>query len=182
MSEDLKGFGAIWEDMVAYAETLRAWQPGDGNYWCRAEGLAPNLMGLSEIGIKVLGDGRYKTLISSMAATFKRWGKRWLKYGSVAGWFAYFLKTESGQVLLPQGVKQLAAVVQSLPDGDWQHHGLGEFFTDVVSLCWKTRQEDIEKDADLRDAFLRLLTALAARQIPEALHLRSKASEVLVAS
>ena len=37
---------------------------------------------------------------------FGQWGSRWLKYGSAAGWFAYFLHTESGQVLLPQGVKQ----------------------------------------------------------------------------
>src|SRR5689334_12476603 len=46
---DHKGYAAIWQDMVAYAETLPAWQPGDGNYWCRAERLAVNLLGLSEI-------------------------------------------------------------------------------------------------------------------------------------
>jgi hypothetical protein len=88
-----------------------------------------------------------------MAPTFERWGDRWLKYASAAGWFAYFLKTESGQVLLPQGIKQLAAVVESLPDRDWQHHDLGGFFTEVLSLCWKTRQTDIERDDGLRDAF-----------------------------
>ncbi len=81
------------------------------------------------------------------------------KYGSAAAWFAYFLRTESGQVLLPQGVKQLASVVESLLDRDWQHHGLGGLFTEVLSLCWKTRQKDIEKDDGLRDAFLRRLTA-----------------------
>lgn len=127
----------------------------------------------------MLGDGKYKALISSMAATFERWGNRWLRYASAAGWFAYFLKTDSGQVLLPQGVKQLAVVVESLPDRDWQQHSLGEFFTDVLSLCWKNRQQDIEKDNEFRDAFLRLLTALCARQIPEALNLRNKVSEVL---
>ncbi len=114
-----------------------------------------------------------------MAATFERWGRRWLKYGSAAGWFAYFLRTDSGQVLLPQGVKQLAAVVESLPDRDWHHHGLGGLFTEVLSLCWKTHQKDIEKDNELRDAFFRLLTALCARQIPEALNLRNKVSELL---
>ena len=34
-------------------------------------------------------------------------------------------------------------------------------------------------DASLREAFLRLLTALCARQIPEALHLGAKVSEIL---
>ena len=36
-------------------------------------------------------------------------------------------------------------------------------FTEVLSLRWKTRQKDIEKDNALRDSFLRLLTALSAR-------------------
>jgi len=179
VSEDLNGFGAIWQDMIAYTETLPAWQPNEGNYWSRAEGLAVHLMGLSEIGIKVLGEEKFKTLISSMAAAFGRWGSRWLKYGSAAGWFAYFLRTESGQVLLPQGVKQLAAVAESVPDDDWHRHGLGGLFTEVLSLCWKTRQQDIEKDPALRGAFLRLLTALCARQIPEALNLRNKVSELM---
>jgi hypothetical protein len=138
-------------------------------------------MGLSEVGIRVLGDAKYKAIISSMTPTFE-WGDRWLKYSSAAGWFSYFLKTESGQVLLPQGVKQLAAVVQSLPDRDWQHHDPGSIFTEVLSLCWKQRQRDVEKDASLRDAFFHLLAALCARQIPESLHLRSKVSEILVAS
>jgi hypothetical protein len=179
VSEDQKGYAAIWQDMVAYAETLPAWQPGDGNYWCRAESLAVNLMGLSEIGVPVLGDARHKELISSMAATFERWGNRWLKYGSGAGWFAYFLRTESGQVLLPQGVKQLAKIVGSLPDREWQHHGLGGLFTEVLSLCWKHRQKDVQKDAELQAAFLNILTVLCARDIPEALHLRTKVSEIL---
>jgi hypothetical protein len=180
ISNDLEGFAKLWQDMIAYAETLPAWQPNDGSYWCRAEGLAVHLMGLSQIGIRVLGDTKYKALISSMALTFESWGNRWLRFGSAAGWFAYFLKTESGQVLLPQGIKQLAAVVELLPDRDWEHHDLGGLFTQALSLCWKNSQADIEKDGGLRDAFLHLLTVLCARQIPEALHLRSKASEVLV--
>jgi len=179
VSKDQKGYAAIWQDMLAYAETLPAWQPGDGNYWCRAEGLAVNLMGLSEIGVPVLGDANHKDLVSSMAATFEQWGSRWLKYGAAAGWFAYFLRTESGQVLLPQGVKQLAKTVSSLADREWQHHDLGALFTEVLSLCWKHRQKDVEKDAELQAAFLNILTVLCARDIPEALHLRTKVSEIL---
>jgi hypothetical protein len=179
VSKDQKGYAAIWQDMAAYAETLPAWQPGDGNYWCRAEGLAVNLMGLSEIGVPVLGDAKHKDLVSSMAATFEQWGSRWLKYGAAAGWFAYFLRTESGRVLLAQGIKQLAKTVSSLPDREWQHHDLGALFTEVLSLCWKHRQKDVQKDAELQAAFLNILTVLCARDIPEALHLRTKVSEIL---
>jgi hypothetical protein len=57
-------------------------------------------MGLSETGIALLGDGKYKDLVGSMAATFEQWANRWLKYASASAWFAYFLRTESGQVLI----------------------------------------------------------------------------------
>ena len=179
VSPDLKGFALIWQDMVAYTDTLPAWQPGDGNYWNRAKSLATELMGLSEVGIAVLGDAKYADLISSMAVTFERWGNRWLKYGSAAAWLAYFLRTESGRILVPQSVKQLAATVGSLPDDDWHRHDLGALFTEVLSSCWKHLQKEVESDASLREAFLRVLTVLCARQIPEALHLRAKVSEIL---
>jgi hypothetical protein len=72
--------------------------------------------------------------------------------------------------------------VDSLPDRDWHHHDLGALFTEVLSSCWKDLQKEVESDADLRKAFLSLLTVLCARQIPEALHLRTKVSEVLGSS
>ncbi len=91
VSPDLQGFARIWQDMVAYSETLPAWQPGNGNYWRRAESLAVDLMGLGEIGSPVLGDAKHQGLVASMVPTFERWGQRWLKYASVAAWFANFL-------------------------------------------------------------------------------------------
>jgi hypothetical protein len=179
ISTDLEGFALIWQDMLDYAETLPAWQPGDANYWSRAEELAVNLMGLNESTIALLGQAKYKGLVNAMAPAFERWSRRWLKYASAAGWFAYFIRTESGRTLLPQGVKQLAAVIAALPDREWQHHDLGGLLTEVLASCWKYLQKDVEKDASLREAFLRILAVLSSRQIPEALHLRARVSEVL---
>ncbi len=165
VSPDLQGFGKIWEDMAAYAESLPVWQPGEGNYWSRAESLAVDLMGMGQIGSPVLGAAKYSGLVSSMRPTFERWGERWLKYASVAAWFANFLRTDSGRVLLPLGVKQLAALMDTLPDRDWYHHELGSLFTDVLSMCWKHSQSDVARDSDLRKAFLNILALLCARQI-----------------
>ena len=178
-SPDLQGFALIWQDMVAYTDGLPTWQPAKANYWSRAEGLAVHLMGLSDTAAKVLGDAKYKPLVSSMAGTVEQWGNRWLKHGSAAGWYAYFLRTESGQVLLERGVKQLAGVVDSLADDDWHRHDLGAMLTEVLSLCWKHRQKEVENEGDMRQAFLHVLAVLCARQVPEALHLRSKVSELL---
>jgi len=178
-SPDLKGFASIWQDMVAYTEGLADWQPAKDNYWSRAEGLANHLMGLTESGIKALGDAKYSSLVSSMAATFKNWGDRWLKHGSAAAWFAYFLRTVSGRVLLAQGVKQLSTVVNSLREDDWHRHDLGALFAEILLLCWKHEQKQVETDSSLRDAFLYFLAVLCTRQVPEALHLREKVSEVI---
>ena len=135
-------------------------------------------MGLGQLGSPVLGDAKYESLVRSMVPTFERWAHRWLKYGSVAAWFANFLRTDSGRVLLAQGVKQLASIVDTLPDRDWYHHELGSLFADVLALCWKHLQTDVEKDPELRKAFLSILALLCARQIPEALHLRARVSEL----
>jgi hypothetical protein len=114
-----------------------------------------------------------------MAGAFEQWGNRWLRYAFASGWFAHFLLTESGRVLLPQGIKQLAGTVGSLPDEDWHRHSLGGLFTEALSSCWHYLQREVESDARLRQAFLRILAVLCARQIPEALHLRAKVSEIL---
>jgi hypothetical protein len=64
----------------------------------------------------VLGQAKYRGVVSAMAPVFEDWAGRWLKHASVAGWFAHFLPTESGQVLLPMGIKQLAGVVSGFED------------------------------------------------------------------
>jgi hypothetical protein len=179
MSADLATFVKIWEDMVRYAMTLPAWQPGESGYWSRAESLAVDLVGLHETAASVLGQAKYQSVVSAMVPVFEQWASRWLKYASAAAWFAHFLPTESGQVLLSLGIKQLAGVVGSFEERDWHHHGLGVLFTEALAACWKYLRNEVELQPDLRKAFLSILTELCARQIPEALHLRNNVSKVL---
>jgi hypothetical protein len=77
------------------------------------------------------------------------------------------------------GIEQLAEVVGSFEDRDWQQQGLGGIFTDALAACWKQEQNEVEHEPQLRKAFLQMLTVLCARQIPEALHLRNKVSDAL---
>lgn len=46
--------------------------------------------------------------------------------------------------------------MSSLPGREWQHHDRGALFTEVLSLCWKHRQKDVQKDAELQAAFLNI--------------------------
>ena len=70
-------------------------------------------------------------------------------------------------------------MVGSFEDRDWHHHGLGVLLTEALAACWKYLRNEVELQPDLRKAFLGILTELCARQVPEALHLRNKVSEVL---
>jgi hypothetical protein len=176
---DTAEFVKIWRDMVEYTVTLSAWAPADGNYWCRAESLAVDLMGLHKEAASILGQAKYIEVVGAMIPVFEEWTNRWLKFGTIAAWFADFLTTESGAVLLSLGIKNLSNVVSSFQDRDWQRGDLGGLLTSVLSICWRKRQREVESDSELRQAFLRILTELCSRQTPEALHLRIKVAESL---
>jgi len=178
-SKDLESFAKLWSDIANYAMSLPGWQPTKPGYWCPAETIAADLMGLREPARTVLGKATHAELVRSMLPVYEKWASAWLRFGSATAWFAYFLITESGQSLLPMGIKELAKVVDSVDDRDWYHHDLGGLLAEVLSICWKTLQAQVEAQNELRDAFLHLLTVLCARQIPEAVHLRLKVAAVL---
>src|SRR5262249_18439887 len=113
MSKDLNGFANIWRDMVEYTMGLSIWRPDPRLSWTRTDSLAADLMGLREQAGAILGKTEYRSLIGAMAEAFDQWARVWLRYALDAGWFAHFLRTDSGQVLLPQGIKQLAIVIAS---------------------------------------------------------------------
>ena len=177
MSADLAIFVKIWEDMVRYAMTLPAWQPSESGYWSRAESLAVDLVGLHKTAASVLGQAKYRSVVTAMVPVFDQWASRWLKHASAAAWFAHFLPTESGQVLLSLGIRRLAGVVGSYEDRDWHHNGLGVLFTEAIAACWKYSRHEVESQGELREAFLCILNELCARQIPEAVHFRNKVTQ-----
>ena len=94
LSNDHFTFAAIWKGMIEYAGSLPAWKATTPGYWCPAESLAVDLMGLRDRAGKVLGRLEYRDLVKEMAPAFRRWGDEWLKFASVATWFAHFLSTE----------------------------------------------------------------------------------------
>jgi hypothetical protein len=117
-----------------------------------------------------------------MAPTFKRWGDQWLKYASVATWFANFLSTESGRTLLPQGIQQLSPLISSFADSDWERDALASTLTAALAAAWKHMPSEITGDAPLRKAFLHILTELCSRSIAEAVHLRDRVSQMITIS
>lgn len=181
LSTDRAAYVRIWQDIVAYSSTLATLQPGKTGYSCPAESLAVDLVGMHETAAQVLGDTQFADVVTAMADTFAQWTKRWLIHASIVHWYSNFLTTESGRVILSQGIRQLAPVVDSFSKDDWDRYRLGAMVTAAVAACWKHLRVEIQANASLRDAFLRILTALCARQVPEALNLQRKVSEALAA-
>jgi hypothetical protein len=179
LSKDPAGFVRIWKDMIEYVEPLPDWQPGSPGCWCPAEILAPDLAGIDEAAVAVLGKATYRSVVEAMAPTFEAWGNRWLSYPSVAQWYANFLTTDSGEAVLAQGIRQLAKVGDSFADDGWNRYELGTLLAATLSTAWEKIRTDIELDVALREAFLKLLAALCARNVAQALNLRTKVTEVL---
>lgn len=179
VTADRAAFSILWADMVEYALSLPAWQPKEGFSWSPTEPLAVDLMGLRDMQTEVLGHAEYASVVAAMKPMFEGWANLWLGFASVAAWFCRFLVTGSGRILLPWGLTQLADRISSFEQREWQQHHLGDFLTDVLAACWKFLRNDIENVPDLHAAFLRILTDLCAKQVPGALQLRSKVSEIL---
>ena len=175
-------FAEIWRGMVDHTFSVPAWVGRRPGIWFQAESLSVDLMGLRTEAVKVLGRKEYTDLVRAMAPTFKRWGDLWLKYGSVAAWFANFLSTESGRALLPQGIQQLSAVVGSFSESDWEREGLALSLTSALAAGWKYISGEITADVSLREAFLRTLMELCSRSVAEAIHLRDRISQIIPVS
>lgn len=175
-------FAEIWRGMVDYTFSLPAWIGRLPGIWFHAESLSVDLMGLRKEAVKVLGRKEYTDLVKAMAPTFKQWGDLWLEYGSVAAWFASFLTTESGRVLLPQGIQQLSAVVGAFGERDWERDGLALSLTSALAAGWKHVSGEITANASLREAFLRILMELCSRSVAEAIHLRDRISQIIPVS
>jgi hypothetical protein len=177
-----ESFKATWQDMARYAMGLRRWQPRRPGIWNPAETISVDLMGLRKEAVAVLGQARHLDVVAGMASVFEEWTSKWLEHAMPAAWFAHFLTTESGRVLLPAGITRLATIVTAFEARDWHQHDLGALFTQVLASCWTHFRKDVEAQPELRRAFLDVLTHLCARQVPEALHLRNRVSTTLGAA
>jgi hypothetical protein len=179
----MEAYVAIWQDMVRYAMALPQWQPRSNVIvWCPAEALAADLVGLGREASSVFGKAAFADVVHHMAPVFQEWGEAWLKYPSVAAAFAHFLPTESGRVLLAQGLRQLAGVVGSFRSDDWHQYELGPLLSQAIAACWEHLRHEVESEPQLRSDFLGILAVLCARQVPEALHLRSRVSTTIGAA
>jgi hypothetical protein len=122
-----------------------------------------------------LGQAKYVPLVKAVAPAYERWMGRWIKEGDLATSLAYFLSTESGSILLPQGMRHVAAVLPSFSASEWRRERLTDALSAAVRTCWKKYRDQVRSDPDFWKAFLTVLNALCARQDAVALSIQLEA-------
>jgi hypothetical protein len=179
LTRDFASYISIWNDMAECTDKLPDWQPAKPGWYCPAEYVVHYLIGIHEDQIKTYGERQYRPIVLGMASAMNTWTERWLGHASMAQWYANFITTDSGKVLLAQGIRQFARYVGGYRDEDWSRYGLGTLLSKVLSVAWLEFRSTIESDAQFRADFLTILTTLCAKLVPEALNLRGKVVDAL---
>lgn len=173
LARDAKNFEAIWSEMIAYVLDSEVWSPAWKHGWYHVEDVVAEMMGIRSAS-QLLRRGNNASLIERMAPLYERWAERWVGRPDMATSFAYFLSTESGSVLLPWGMRRLAAAIPAFSGYDWRRERLTEALSAAVRTFWKKFREQVRSDPELWKAFLVVLNALCARQDAVALAIHSE--------
>ena len=178
LSQNAENFEAIWSEMIAYMLDSEVWSPTWKHGWYHVEDVVAELMGIRSAS-QSLGQAKNASLVETMAPLYERWADRWIHRSDLATSFAYFLSTESGSVLLPSGMRWLAAVLPSFSDYDWRRERLADALSAAVRTCWKKYRDQVRSDPEFWKAFLTVLNALCARQDAVALAIQSEATRLI---
>jgi hypothetical protein len=171
LAGNTKDFETIWSEMIRHMLDSQAWSPDWKYGWYHVHDVVAELMGIRSARIS-LGQAKYVPLVKAVAPAYERWMERWIKEGDLATSFAYFLSTESGSILIPQGMRHIAAVLPSFSDSEWRRERLTAALSAAVRTCWKKYRDQVRSDPDFWKAFLTVLNALCARQDAVALSIQ----------
>jgi hypothetical protein len=171
LAGNMTNFEAIWSEMIRHMLDSQTWSPERKYGWYHIQDVIAELMGIRSAKI-LLGQARYISLIEAIAPLYERWTEQWIRRADLAMSFAYFLSTESGSILIPQGVKRIAAVLPLFSDFDWSRERLKDALSSMLRTCWKKYRDHVRSDQGFWKAFLTVLNALCARQDTVALEIQ----------
>jgi hypothetical protein len=163
-----------WREIVEYAMAAPSWNHKGRRHWFYLQYLANELVGITGNPTMRVAGEEFRGVIQNMAETYARWCDVWLESPVCAAHFAYFLSTASGQVLLPMGIRRLAAAIRVYDEHDWKERNLLDGLSTAVSACWRNIRDSIKNDATIRGAFETILSELCARHDARALQIRTE--------
>ena len=161
-------FVRCWRPMIEHALSSPEWDRNSGRSTFRVAEMWLELMGLSSNGIS--GE-EFAGPLGGLLPLYERWAHQWLALPRAATSFAAFLSQPAARRLLLPGIRWLSAGVSSFEEYDWHHFDGKSACVTALRTCWERHRNALQTDAELRNAFLRLLTLLVRRQEPAALEL-----------
>ncbi|MBZ5501471.1 MAG: ABC transporter ATP-binding protein [Acidobacteriia bacterium] len=171
-------FARVWKEMVEFANGSTVWATKGGRNWYRLETLWSSLMG-QRYGVQLLGRVEYRALLENMAPEYGRWVRAWLGHAGSAVSFAYLLASDSGSVLLPMGLPQLAKAMDSFEDYEWRQERLTDALSSAVRTAWRSCRKELQTDRNFWEAFQTILNTLCTRLDAVAVQIRSETAAFL---
>lgn len=161
-----------WKAMVEYALASDRWAC-DGKLGHRVADLWTELMALDWNGTS-LDEGQYPALIAQLKDQYEQFAIRWLRNSHVASRFAAFLGRPAGTCLRGDGVRWLNDAIHQYDVYHWRDHTLGENLAEALRVFWQQDAATVQREPDVKEAFLGLLGSLMQRQNAAAYQLRDE--------
>jgi hypothetical protein len=168
------GFTRMWRDVIDYARTSPAWNPGD--YHVEENWRA--LMGLDWLLINFdYWNAEKRNVVAAMAEAFEQWAEDRLHLSSNAVCFTAFLKQPAAEPLVLAGLPWLTSAAEKCGDDFWAQDRMPERLVALLDTCARMHMRDINQEPGSLSAFRFLLKGLVERRVPSAMALQESLTQ-----
>jgi hypothetical protein len=165
-------FVRCWREMILYALGHPRWDP-DANLSHGLGNIVSELLGFDRrwTGLSLGEDAA--AAVGNLKDVFEKAAQRWFGMPDVTRGFLGFAAKPGGARLLLPGVFWVAKAVEAFDSYDWRN-GVEDSLVHFLDVCWQRESAEISADAELRKAFLGLLSTLVSRGGHAAIALRDR--------
>jgi hypothetical protein len=165
-------FVGFWREMILYALAHPRWDP-HANLRHDLGNIVSELLGFDRrwTGLSLGEDAA--AAVGNLEEVFEKAAQRWFGMPDVTqGFLAFAAKPGAARLLLP-GVFWVAKAVEAFDSYDWRN-GMEGSLVHFLDVCWQLESAEVSADAELRKAFLGLLSTLVSRGGHAAIALRDR--------
>ena len=168
--DDTAAFERVWRAVAEYGLAADWSKPG---LWFYGERLICDLLGFGNEDslARLAPEG-----VLRMKDVYKRWAQvhLWRDEECVTR-FSHFLTTTFGGPLRLDGLRWIAAMLKAKnPSNQWYREGTDNALVELVTVALGSDAHALSKDAEARQALVKVAAALAAKNIPAALALQER--------
>ena len=155
-------FAERWKQMIELAGTLPAFDPLVTDERIVSD-LVFSLLGLKYPNGRLASDEAFQSSIKGLSNTLRDAADRWMHLPTVANHFAAMLIQPAYANLLVPGVTWIAKSLDKAEDDFWRSSEIESRFVSLLNVCWERHADEVKRNPELRGAFEKLLTTIAAR-------------------